>query len=83
MEKALENSFLLTLFQGDMSKVPTRGIIHLTVQKPGLEIPKPTMLAWENWTYSCVITGHLVVALQGTTEFKSGYHALILQEGHG
>ena len=30
---------------------------------------------------SCVITGHLVAALRGTAEFRSGDRALLMEEG--
>ena len=35
----------------------------------------------ENWTASCVITGHLVAALRGQVEFRTADHSAFLQEG--
>ena len=32
---------------------------------------------------SCVVTGKMVSALSGRTEFKTGDHILLLREGHG
>ena len=83
VEEILEKSFLPDLFQGDMAKVPTRGITCLTVNQAGLVVPNPNLSAWENWTALYVVTGHLVAALQGRTKFNIGYHALFLQEQQG
>ena len=38
------------------------------------------MTAPENWTASCVITGHFVVALRGKVEFRTADHSACLQE---
>ena len=67
MKEALENSFLLALFQGAMDEVLTRGTTHPKVNQAGLEIPNPTLSVWDNWKAYCVITGHMVAALLGTT----------------
>ena len=48
-----------------------------------MEIPNPTLYNWENWTASFEITGHLVAALLRQTEFKTGYHAMLLWDGLG
>ena len=34
-----------------------------------------------NWMASCVITGHLVIVLRGTAEFRSWDHALLMGGG--
>ena len=38
-------------------------------------------MAPENWTVSCVITGHLVSALRGKDDFWTADHSDCLQEG--
>ena len=35
----------------------------------------------ENWTVSCVITGHLVAALRGQVEFRTADQSACLREG--
>ena len=76
-------SFLLALFKGATTKVPMQGITCLPVKQAGMEISNPDLSAWENWLSSCSITGHLVAAIRGWTEFKTGYHSMLLQEGCG
>ena len=34
-----------------------------------------------NWTASCIINRHLIAALRGTDEFRSGNHALLMGKG--
>ena len=46
-------------------------------------IHNPNMSAPVNWTASCVITGHLVTDIWVSMEFKTGYNALLMQEGCG
>ena len=41
----------------------------------------PTRSAPENWTASYVVTIHLVVALQGHTDFRTVVHYMLLKEG--
>ena len=48
-----------------------------------MSLPDPTNTAPENWTASCVITGHLVGALRGREEFWTSDHAKILRGGRG
>ena len=50
-------------------------------QQAGLALPDPTQTAPENWMASCVITGHLVVALRGQVEFRTADHLACLREG--
>ena len=81
MEEALDKSFLPPLFKGTTAEVLSLGITRLPVKQAGLEIPNLTLSAWENWTDSCVVTGHLITALHRRTEFKTGDHSMILWEG--
>ena len=53
----------------------------MPVKQASIELPKPAWNAGANWTVSCVITGHLVVALCRTAEFRSIDHALLMGEG--
>ena len=68
------------LFQGFMSQILVGAITGLPFNQAGIALPNPTQTAEANWTASCVITGHLVAALRGTDEFRSGYHALLMEE---
>ena len=81
VEDEMRYTFLTELFQGDISQIPGRAITGLPVKQAGIDLPKPTRTAGENWTLSCIITGHLVAELQGTAEFRSGDHALLMGEG--
>ena len=65
--EALHNSFLLALLRGSTAEVPDWGVIFLPVNHVGMSISNPTLSTLENWTASCVVTGHLIVALQGRT----------------
>ena len=77
VEKVLRETLMLALFEG----VPERGVIHLPVKQAGLALPDPAQMSPENWTASCVITGHLVVALRGHVEFRTADHSACLREG--
>ena len=81
MEKALKENFVPTLFKGLEDGVPERGVTLLTVKQVGLALPDPTQTAPENWTASCVITGHLVEALMGQVEFRTIDHSACFWEG--
>ena len=81
VEDVLQEIFLPSLFQGDTYHIPGRLITGMPVKQAGIALPNPTRNAGENFTESCMITGHLVVALYGTAEFRSGNHALIVEEG--
>ena len=48
-----------------------RGVTIMTVKQAGLALPEPTLTDPENWTVSCVITGHLAAALRGQEEFRT------------
>ena len=63
VEKAIQETLLLALFEGLGEGAPERGVTRLPVKQAGLALPDPTLMAPENWTASYVITGHLVTAL--------------------
>ena len=80
VEDALQKAFLLSLLKGDTSQITGITVTGLTVKQYRITLPDPNHTARANWTASCVITGHLVVVLCGTAEFRSGYHALLMGE---
>ena len=82
VHKALMETFLPDLFYGLVQGAPERGVPHLAVKQAGLAITDLTLTAPENWTASCVITVHLVVALRGQVEFQTADHSACLQEGY-
>ena len=59
-------------------KIP---VTRLPVKQAGLALADPSHTAPENWTASCVITGHLVAALRGQVEFQKADHSACLREG--
>ena len=65
VEKALMETFVPALFKGLGDGVPERGVTHLPFKQAGLALPEPSQMAPENWTASCVITGHFITALWG------------------
>ena len=81
VEKALRETFLPELFMGMGNGVPERGVTCLLVKQAGLELPDPSKTDPENWTASCVITGHLVASLRGQVEFRTADHCSCLHEG--
>ena len=81
VEDVIWDIFLPDRFQGDKSQIPGRAITGLTVKKAGIAVLNPTWTVGENWTASCVITGHLVAVLRGTAKFRSVDHALLMGEG--
>ena len=81
VEDVLRNIFLPSLFQGATSQILRRVIKNLLSKKAGISLPESTWTAGVNCTESCMITGHLVTALCGTAEFRSGNHALLMGEG--
>ena len=72
VEDSLQDLFLPAPFQSSMAQIPGREITGLPVKQAGIALPNPTRTAGENWTASCVITRRLVVALQGTADFRVG-----------
>ena len=81
VEKMLQETFVPTLFEGMREGTPNRGVTCLPVKQVGLALSNPTLTAPENWTASCVITGHLVAALRGQVEFQKADHSAYLREG--
>ena len=51
------------------------------MKQAGLAIPDLVKTAPENWTASCVITGHLVAALRGHVVFLTADHSACLRGG--
>ena len=80
VEKALWEGFLPDLFHGATEHMPDWTITGLPVKHAGLAIPDPAHMAKGNWTASCVVTGHLVAALRGRVEFRSGDHTQLLTD---
>ena len=78
VEQALRELFIPALFQGLGEGTPGRGVTRLDVKQAGLEFPDPKKTAPENWTVSCVITGHLAAALRGNEEFRTVDHSSYL-----
>ena len=76
VEKALRETFVPALFECLREGAPERG-----VTKAGLALPDPKLTAPENWTASCVVTGHLVSALRGQFDFRTADHSACLREG--
>ena len=81
MEFALKEIFVPAMFRGLQEGVPERGVTCLPVKQVGLALPNPSQTAPENWTASCVITGHLVAALRVQVEFQTADHLACLREG--
>ena len=71
MKKLLQENFIPALFQGLGEGTPGRGVICLPVKQVGLALPDLTNTSTENWTASCVITGHLVALIRGQEEFRT------------
>ena len=78
VEEALNETFVPALFEGLREGVPERGVNHLRVKQAGLALPDPSQTAPENWTASCVITGHIVASLRGQVEFRTADHSACL-----
>ena len=77
----LKETFVPALFEGLHEGVPDQGVTRLPVKQAGLALPEPSQTAPENWTASCVITGHLVAALRGQVEFRMSDYSACLREG--
>ena len=78
VEKELQEAFFPALFEGLGEGATEIGFTRLPVKQAGLALPDPTMTSPENWTASCVITGHLVAALRGQVEFRTADHSACL-----
>ena len=75
VEEALREIFVPALYEGLREGVTERGITPLLLKQAGMALSDPTQTAPENWTASCVITGHLVAALRGQVEFRTAHHS--------
>ena len=69
------------LFEGLGKRVPERGVTLMAVKQVGLDLPDPSHKSPENWTASCVITGHLAIELRGQVEFRMADYSACLREG--
>ena len=78
VEKAMQETFIPDLFEGLGEGALDRGVTDLSVKQAGLALPDTTYTAPENWTASCVITGHLVAALRGQVELGTADHSACL-----
>ena len=74
VDTALKEIFVPALFERLGKGVLEQGVTCLPVKQAGLALPDPSEMAPENWTASCVITGHLVAALRGQVEFRTADH---------
>ena len=79
VEDEMRDTLLPALFQGATSQNPGRLITGLPLNQAGIALPSPTHTVRANWTAPCVITGHLIEALCGTSEFSLGYHTLLVE----
>ena len=80
VETDLKENFVPALFEGLHEGVLERGVTCLPVKKVGLALTYPSQTAPENWTASCVITGHLVATLRGQVELRTADQSACLQE---
>ena len=71
MEQALRDALIPALLQGLGEETLRRGVTHLPMKQAGLALTDQTKMAPENWTESCVITGHLVAAIMVQEEFRT------------
>ena len=81
VEQAQRDAFIPALFQVLGEGTTERGVTLLPLKHAGLALPDPTKTAPENWTASCVITGHLVTELRGHKELRTADQYTRLQEG--
>ena len=77
-DKALCQEILPDLFHGVEEHMPDWAIMGLLIKRAVQAIPGPTMTAQENFTMSCVVTGHLVSYLRFCEEFPPREHAQLL-----
>ena len=80
VKEALQETFLTALFQGLGEGEPGRGVTCLPAKLEVLSLPYSTKMVSENWTASCVITGHLVTALRGQEDLRTADHFNCLRE---
>ena len=79
VEEALREIFVPALFRGLSEGLPKRENTRLPVKQAGLALTDPVQTAPENCTASCIITGHLVVALRGQVAFRTADHSACLR----
>ena len=75
VEQELRETFIPALFQVLEKITPGRGVTLLPVKQGVLSLHDTTKTASENWTASCVITGHLVAALRVQEELQTADHS--------
>ena len=71
-------TFFLAIFEGLGEGEPEIGFTRLPLKQAGLALPDLTLMAPENWTEFCVITGNLVESLRGQVEFQTADHLACL-----
>ena len=81
VEEEIKKAFIPELFHGVGYGAPGKAITRLPVKQEGMALPDPTRKAPDNWQTSCVITGHLVLALRGQVTFRTADHAACLRYG--
>ena len=81
VEQALKEAFITSLFHGLGEGTLGREVTRLPAKQAGLALPDPKKTAPENWTDSCVITGHFVAALRGQEDFRTADKSAYLREG--
>ena len=79
VEEALREVFVPALFRGLTEGLPTRENTRQPVKQARLAIPDPVKTDPQNWTASCVITGHLFAALRGQTTFRTADHTACIK----
>ena len=77
LEYTLKGKLSPDILQGAETQFPGREVTQLHVKHVGLALPYRNMSVPENWMSSCVVTDHLVAALQGWTDLLPGDHTLI------
>ena len=80
VEDEIRDGFLLSLFKGATYQILGREVTGFPVNQAEIALIDPTQTAGDNWTASCVITGHLVAALHVMDKFWSGDHPPLMQE---
>ena len=82
VDKGLWETFVLAPLEGLGEGEQEQGVTCLPVKQAGLALTNPTLTAPENWTASCVITGHLVAELRGQVKFWTSDHSTYLRKGY-
>ena len=66
-ETEISKELILALFMGRVEAMSSRKVARLPVKQEGIYILDPTHMAHHNRNALCVVTRHLVAALQGCT----------------